>query len=139
MMFAAGEEGLKPDPAQAVAWYRKSADQGFAEGQFKLAVLLAAGDGVARDLPRAAEWCRRAAEQGHPGAQYMLGIMFYRGDGVAKDPVESLAWLRLAERAGHPGSGKLIPSVQMALDAAGRAAADRRTEELARLLESRRK
>ena len=62
---------------QAVKWYRKAAEQGFAEAQFYLGWMYAEGQGVAEDYKQAAKWYRQAAEQGHAKAQNNLGVRYY--------------------------------------------------------------
>ena len=47
-MYANGQ-GVAQDYAQAVAWYRKAADQGNADAQLNLGVMYANGRGVAQD------------------------------------------------------------------------------------------
>lgn len=50
---------------EAVAWYRKSAAQGNAEGQYGLGAMLAAGEGAKQDPAEARKWIEQAAAQGH--------------------------------------------------------------------------
>ena len=57
---------------KAAKWYRKAADQGFAEAQFDLGLMYAYGLGVTQSYPKAAKWWRKAAEQGYAMAQRML-------------------------------------------------------------------
>ena len=44
------------DFAQAVAWYRKAADQGFAAAQYNLSLRYTEGQGVPRDYVEAHKW-----------------------------------------------------------------------------------
>lgn len=44
---------------QAVEWYRKAAEQGFAAAQFNLAICFANGTGTAKDEKQAVEWQSR--------------------------------------------------------------------------------
>lgn len=61
-----------PNAEQAADWYRRAAEAGDAEAQYRLALLLRSG-AVAEAAPEAAEaWLRRAAEQGHEGAKEAL-------------------------------------------------------------------
>ncbi len=57
-------QGVPPDPAEAVAWYRRAALQGDVHAQFRLGFLYAYGRGVDRDDLQAADWYGRAAAQG---------------------------------------------------------------------------
>jgi TPR repeat protein len=51
-MYVNGE-GVPKDAAQAVNWYRKSAEQGNASAQFNLGLMCFLGDGVAKDAVEA--------------------------------------------------------------------------------------
>ena len=64
--------GAPSDPGQAILWFRRSAEQGFAHAQFCLALAYAQGDGVQQDLAQSAAWYRRAADQGNLGAERNL-------------------------------------------------------------------
>lgn len=61
----AGQHGLPPDQAQALAWYQKAAEAGNAEAMFRLSIDITGGT----DAPR---WLRKAAQAGHRGAQERL-------------------------------------------------------------------
>jgi len=57
-------DGVSKDAKQAVAWLRKSADQGCAKAQHDLGVCYENGFGVPRDETEAAAWFSKAAAQG---------------------------------------------------------------------------
>lgn len=63
--------------------YRKAAEQGHAEAQFRLGAMYFSGDGVPQDDAGALKWYRMAAEQGHAEAQADLTYMYENGLGVA--------------------------------------------------------
>ena len=69
-------QGVRQDYAQAVKWYRKAAEQGFAEAQYNLGVRYDQGQGVPQDYAEAVKWYRKAAEQGDAEAQLNLGVMY---------------------------------------------------------------
>ena len=71
-------------------WYRKAAEQGYADAQFNISKMYYKGDGVSQDYAEAAKWYRKAAEQGHDWAQYNLGWMYFCGEGVPKDYAEAV-------------------------------------------------
>ena len=57
--------GVAVDHAQALAWYRKSAEGGEADGQYWLGRYVSGFGGVARpDPPETVRWFRRAADDG---------------------------------------------------------------------------
>jgi TPR repeat protein len=73
--YEGGGEGVKKDAVQAVHWYRKAAEQGYAQAQCNLGVMYANGLGVEKDAVQAVHWFRKAAEQGHAQAQHNLGVL----------------------------------------------------------------
>lgn len=89
------------DPEEAVAWYRKAALQGDAQGQARLGVCYARGEGVPKNHAEALNFSRKAAEQGDGDAQYRLGLCYKRGEGLPKDPVQAYKWLSLAAAGGN--------------------------------------
>ena len=90
---------------EAIAWYRKAVDQNHADAQFTLGQMYFGGV----DNAEASTWYRKAAEQGHVEAQYMLGWMNHRGfmgnaspwDLTAPDFVAAVAWYRKAAEQGY--------------------------------------
>jgi TPR repeat protein len=53
--------GVEPDYAQAFEWYRKAAEQGFAQGQLNLALMYQKGRGAPQDNAAAFFWFNLAA------------------------------------------------------------------------------
>jgi len=94
--------GLPTDETQAVYWFRKAAEQGYAEAQYRLGEAYAQGLGeLPRDYTQALYWYRKAAEQGHPEAQYAVGTLYANGQGVPRNDTEAADWLRKAAEQGH--------------------------------------
>ena len=81
---------------QAASWYRKAAEQGYANAQSALGIFYAKGEGLAKDSVQAVLWFRKAAEQGNAIAQSALGYCYSKGEGVAKDEIEAYAYWNLA-------------------------------------------
>jgi TPR repeat protein len=79
----------------------KTAEQGDAEAQFKLAGMYYQGKGVPRDYGQAVIWIRKAADQGFADAQVKLGFMYFAGKGVPQDDGQAVAWYRKAAEQGH--------------------------------------
>jgi TPR repeat protein len=99
---------------QAIAWYRKAADQGFIAGQMHLAALYRdGGKGFPRDMEQAVAWYRKAAEQGDVTAQATLGVLYSIGQGVPHDDVEAYYWLDLAASVKGPNQEKYAASRQL--------------------------
>ena len=76
--------GTKRDDSEAVKWYRKAAEQGFAAAQFELAGCCIDGFGMKQDKTEAFEWYRKADEKGitDARAQMILGEGYFNGWGM---------------------------------------------------------
>ena len=62
-------KGVPQDYVEAVKWYRKAAEKGFAPAQVNLGRMYDEGAGVPQDYAEAVKWVRNAAEQGYAMAQ----------------------------------------------------------------------
>jgi TPR repeat protein len=91
---------FEESPTKAARWFRKSAEQGNADAQYRLGDMYYEGKGVALDPTEAAKWYRKAAEQGDSDAQSMLGHMYLKGNGVALDFEEAAKWYRKSSDQG---------------------------------------
>lgn len=87
---------------QAITWYRKSAEQGYAPAQANLGALLETGGQLDRNYKEAESWYRKAAMQGNAAAQFNLGLMYNigRGDDIPRDYAEAASWYRKAAEQG---------------------------------------
>jgi len=90
------------DNAEAVGWYRKAAEQGFADAQNNLGGMLQRGLGVLKNATEAVYWYRKAAKQGDAVAQYNLGLMYDDGLGVPRNYEEAVKWYRMTAEQGDP-------------------------------------
>jgi TPR repeat protein len=93
--------------SQAMMWYRKSAEQGFAPAETNLGILLETGGQITdRNYKEAATWYRKAADQGNAAAQFNLGEIYYvgRGDDIARDYKEAANWFRMSAEQGNSGA-----------------------------------
>jgi TPR repeat protein len=92
------------DRREAVKYYRKSAEQGNADGQFGYAALLGSGDGVDKNIPEARRWLEAAARQGHKMAINELALAYMRGRlEISEDERKSataLEWVKLSAENG---------------------------------------
>jgi len=93
--------GVAQDNASAIKWFRKAAEQGFAEAQCDLGFAYSIGRGVTKDDAEAVLWYRKAAEQGNALCQDNLGVMSRDGRGVAKDDAEAVVWFRKSAEHGN--------------------------------------
>ena len=96
-----GEGGVRQDYAQAITWFRKSADQGYASAQGMLGMAYADGHGVAKDYKMAVYWYQKAANQGNEAALNNLGVLYKTGRGVSKNVYKAV---ELYQQAADKGS-----------------------------------
>jgi TPR repeat protein len=89
---------------EAIAYYRKAAAQGNADGEFGLGSMYASGEGVARDYAEARKWITRAAEKGNAGAINALAQAYLGGElGIAerdRGGADALRWITRASDGG---------------------------------------
>eukprot|EP00729_Bicosta_minor_P032828 gene32828-biopygen3824 len=126
VMYDKGK-GVEQDHVEAVKWYRKSAEAGYAMAQLCLANMYENGEGVEQDHVEAAKWLGTSAvaefamaqysmggayldekgvkqdyvEAGYAIVQCNLGNMYDNGEGVEQDHVEAAKWYQKAAEAGH--------------------------------------
>jgi hypothetical protein len=93
--------GVTQDHAEAMKWYRKSADQGLAIAQNDLGAMYTHGHGVPQNHAEAIGWYRKAAEQGLAAAQTNIGTAYMLGSGVTQDDRRAVWWFRKAAEQGH--------------------------------------
>ena len=126
-----GRDGVNRDNQQAVVWYRRAAEQGYAEAQFTLGQFYEKGWGVNQDPAQAKKWYSDAARQGSEAAdaalkrlaantattsttsitppepttpqdQYEMGDNYFYGrDGVNRDNQQAVVWYRRAAEQGY--------------------------------------
>ena len=95
-----GYGGLAQDYAQAVAFYRLAAAQGFDGGQYWLGNMYFHCWGVAQDYAEALRWFKLAASQGHPEALFRVALFHEEGLSVRKNRAAAIRWYRQAQAAG---------------------------------------
>ena len=104
--------GVLEDDAEAVRWYRLSAEQGNADAQYNLGFRYAIGLGFPQDEAEAVRWFRLAAEQGNADAQNNLGVNGH----VLKDEAEAVGIVQGNNRkitsAGTPTAVRWRPTVR---------------------------
>ncbi|MGZ8907775.1 MAG: hypothetical protein ACXW1U_18885 [Methylobacter sp.] len=95
--------GVEEDYEQAVFWYRKAAEQGNTNAQYKLGNAYFHGwhGWVEQNDELAAFWFRKAAEQDNASAQHYLGCIYGSGEGVEQDSEQAAFWYRKAAEQGH--------------------------------------
>ena len=86
--------GVAIDKGAAGDWFLKSAQKGFAAGQYELSLILQS-NGEER-LTEAVDWLRKSALQGFPPAQLLYSLYCEAGIGGAADPKEAFRFCLLA-------------------------------------------
>ena len=105
-------QGVAQNYAEAVKWYRKAADKGFAQAQFNLGLLYYQGRGVDLDDVEAVKWFRKSADQGVAEAEYMLGFMYDGGIGVQQNDIEAMKWFQKAVDHGFANAKNALNTIQ---------------------------
>lgn len=86
VMYHLGK-GTEEDKDMAIYWYKKAADQGHPEAQYKYAYFL--------DIScnKIISWYEKAGKQGNISAQEKCGVIYYNGlVGVEQDQAKALYW-----------------------------------------------
>lgn len=99
-----GEFGSRictPNPKKAVEWYRKSADQGFADACCKLGRCYEDGVGVQEDKQQAISWYEKAARHDDAEAQYRVGYCNSHGIGTQQNMKRAVYWYKEAAQQEH--------------------------------------
>jgi hypothetical protein len=126
IMYLLGD-GVSQEIKAAKTWIVKSAEQGYAQAQFKLGIELCGrnlgGSFWKRDVKKGAMWMRRVAEQGYADAQSKLAQLMVSFSGASlkleNREEEGIQWLLKAAEQGDEGSqfqlgimyrrGKVVP------------------------------
>lgn len=103
-----GWRGAKKDPVEAEKCYRKAAELGHVDAQFKLGEMYYWGRDISKSEDEAAKWYQKAAEQGHVDAQCSIGAMYTNGQGVPKSAVEATKWYRKAAEQGDAAAQYIL-------------------------------
>lgn len=91
--------GIKRDRAEAIRWFQRAANAGFAPAMVNLGLCLQLpAPGI--DPAGAIHWFRKAAEQGNAGGRVWLGFAYREGTGVPRDCHEAVQWFIKAVEAG---------------------------------------
>jgi len=83
--------GKDKDYKQEVYWYKKAADQGFANAQYNLGVAYDKGQGVLQDGKKAVYWYKKAEEKGVTGNDKYDSSSIYKA-GIIKG-TGALFWI----------------------------------------------
>lgn len=93
--------GVPRDPAQALLWARKAADQGSANAASAIGSWYYHGVGVPQNYGEAFRWYSVSARRGDAAGEYGLGYMYLHGLGVKQDDQEAIKWIRKSAELGY--------------------------------------
>jgi len=96
--------GVPIDPGQALAWFKRAADQGHLQAQDNYGIGLFQANRRAEALP----FLERSAARGESRAQLVLGTMLFNGDGVKADYPRAYALMTRASQAGLPSAAQSL-------------------------------
>jgi hypothetical protein len=129
MAYLNPQGGAEPDPALALKWIQRAADQGYADAQYALGAVHHAGRGALQSFPIAFKWFELAAQQNHADAQHSLGVMYRTGQGVPVDKSKAYIWFNLSAAQGHPRAREARDSLLSSLSPEQVLAAQRAAQE----------
>lgn len=110
-MYSEGR-GVPRDDAEALKWYRKSAEQGDTGALLALKDMAEQGNENARKAHKAiVEALKRAAERGDAKAQYDLGNMYYYSEGMAQSNADAAKWWRKSAEQGYENAWWVLKNV----------------------------
>ncbi len=107
LRYERGQE-LSQNCFEALALYRKAADQGYLMAQYHLGRMYYTGECMGKDLGEAAKCLKTAAERGFADAQQFFGKMCFNGEGVARDRVTACMWTILAASRGNAEANNFL-------------------------------
>src|SRR5262249_10640697 len=81
---------------EAIKWYRRAAEQGFARAQNNLGVRYANGDGLDQNLDEAFRWFKLAADQGNAEAIASLAGLYAGAHHLSPNYSEAYFWALIA-------------------------------------------
>jgi TPR repeat protein len=85
---------------EAIKWMQMAANQGYADGEYRLGGILDVGV-VPQNPTEAIKWYTKAAAQGYRDAEYRLGVMYDHGRGVTRDYAIAAQWYTKAAEQGR--------------------------------------
>ena len=93
-----GEKGLPIDAKLKFRWWRKAAEKGYYQAQYKIGDCYDWGRGIEEDKREAIKWFKRSASKDYIPAVYVLGLCYYYGNGIRKNKKEALKYFKRAAK-----------------------------------------
>jgi uncharacterized protein len=108
--YANGAEGLPQDPAKALYWYRRAAEQGDESSQRSLAEMYEFGEGTLPNHAEALYWIGQALTR-YRGASLLIAGRYRAGHRAPKDFRKAAEWCRLSADAGDPDAQNMLGEI----------------------------
>lgn len=93
-------EYRRSDLGTALRYYRKSAEEGYAQAALRLGIMYERGAGVDKEYVKAADWYRKSSDLGNSFAGAKLGHLYLKGQGVDQNYDKALELLRKGADSG---------------------------------------
>lgn len=93
--------GVEQNNEEALAWYRKCADQGIADGLDNVGYMYLKGWGVPVNFDIATGYFKASAAKNHAQGQFNLGNSYFSGQGVEQDYSRAIEQWQRASEQGH--------------------------------------
>jgi localization factor PodJL len=88
--------GVPQNLPEAIRWFERAADAGFAPAEFRLASLNEKGEGIRKDVQAARRFYLAAAGKGHAKAMHNLAVLYAEGIDGRPDYKAASEWFRKA-------------------------------------------
>jgi TPR repeat protein len=112
-MNALGGSNATHSGANAIDYFRRSSELGFAPAQVVLAYLYETGRNTTADPREALEWYKKAARQDDPLAQWLVGRVIYLGVVPPRDLNDAASWLEKSSAHDDPFAEYLLGKIAL--------------------------
>lgn len=102
LLYERGHGEVRPDSALALAFFRRSAQKGYAPALNYMGYRIYSGADSGAERARGIEMIRRAAATGDPLSCSNMGWLLIHGEGLRRDTAEGARMLRIGAMAGLP-------------------------------------
>ena len=99
--------------ANAIEYFHRSADMGYAPAQVVLGYLYETGRATTADPGQAFDWYKKAAQQDDPLAQWLAGRIIYAGLIPGRDLNEASGFLQSSADHGNPFGEYLLGQIKL--------------------------
>jgi TPR repeat protein len=105
--------GVSRSGFDAIEYFQRSADLGYAPAQVVMGYFFETGKFTAKEPAQALSWYKKAAAGGDPLAQWLAGRMIYAGSVPPRDLNEASELLQSAAKQGNPFAEYLLGKIKL--------------------------